>query len=170
MWKRPDRASKPWKFAARKSIDLVLSDWMMPGMNGLEFCQEFRALENDRYGYFILLTSKSEKGEVAHGLDVGADDFLIKPVAAMELRARIKAGERILKMERELVEKNRLVNETLSQISELYDSLDRDLIEARSLQQSLVREKSRDFGDARVTLLLRQSGHVGGDLVGFFEN
>lgn len=152
-----------------QDIDLVLSDWMMPGMNGLEFCQAFRALENERYGYFILLTSKSEKGEVAHGLDIGADDFLTKPVAAMELRARIKAGERILKMERELVEKNRLVNETLLEMNRLYESLDRDLIEARSLQQSLVRETSKEFGPARISLLLRQNGHVGGDLVGYFE-
>ena len=152
-----------------QTIDLVLSDWMMPGMNGLEFCQAFRGLDNDRYGYFILLTSKSEKGEVAHGLDVGADDFLTKPVAAMELRARVKAGERILNMQRELVTKNQLVNETLSEISQLYDSLDRDLIEARGLQQSLVREKSRNFDTASVSLLLHQSGHVGGDLVGFFE-
>lgn len=151
------------------AIHLVLSDWMMPGMDGLEFCKQFRALNQDRYGYFILLTSKSEKGEVAHGLDVGADDFLTKPVSAAELRARLKAGERILHMESELVEKNRLVNETLSEISKLYDSLDRDLIEARNLQQSLVRETTRDFGVARASLLLRQSGHVGGDLVGIFD-
>jgi len=152
-----------------QQIDVVLSDWMMPGMNGLELCKAFREIENGRYGYFILLTSKSEKGEVAHGLDVGADDFLTKPVAAMELRARIRAGERILKMERELTEKNRLVSETLEEISALYDSLDRDLIEARNLQQSLVREKMRDFGAARVSLLLKPNGHVGGDLVGFFD-
>ncbi len=150
-------------------IDMVLSDWMMPGMNGLEFCRAYRDMANRTYGYFILLTSKSEKGEVAHGLDVGADDFLTKPVAALELRARIRAGERILKMERELIEKNRLVSETLEEISGLYDSLDRDLIEARALQQSLVREKQRDYGAARVSLLLRPSGHVGGDLVGFFD-
>ena len=150
-------------------IDMVVSDWMMPGLNGLEFCAAFRALDTGHYGYFILLTSKSEKGEIAHGLDIGADDFLTKPVASLELHARIKAGERILTMERELTEKNRLVSETLEQISTLYDSLDRDLIEARGLQQSLVREKSRDFGTARITLLLKPSGHVGGDLVGFFE-
>ncbi len=152
-----------------RSIDLIISDWMMPGMNGLEFCTSFRNLKSDRYTYFILLTSKSEKGEVAHGLDIGADDFLTKPVAALELRARILAGERILNMERELTEKNRLVSETLTEISGLYESLDRDLLEARSLQQSLVREKYRDFGGAQVSLLLRSSGHVGGDLVGFFE-
>ncbi len=157
------------EICAERNVDLVLSDWMMPGMNGLEFCRSYRDLANRSYGYFILLTSKSEKGEVAHGLDVGADDFLTKPVAGMELRARIKAGERILKMERELTEKNRLVSETLEEISLLYDSLDRDLIEARALQQSLVREKQRDFGAASVSLLLRPSGHVGGDLVGVFE-
>ncbi len=151
-----------------ESIDLVVSDWMMPGISGLEFCQEFRKLEREHYGYFILLTSKSDKTEVAQGLDIGADDFLTKPVAGDELLARIRAGERILRMERELTEKNRLVSSTLTEISALYDSLDRDLIEARKLQQSLVRERFRDFSSAQVSLLLRPSGHVGGDLVGFF--
>ncbi|WP_043871294.1 PP2C family protein-serine/threonine phosphatase [Celeribacter indicus] len=152
----------------REPIDLVVSDWMMPGMSGLDFCRAFRALEREHYGYFILLTSKSEKAEIAQGLDTGADDFLTKPVAGDELLARIRAGERILRMERELTEKNRLVSSTLKEISELYDSLDRDLIEARKLQQSLVRERAHDFGAAQVALLLRPSGHVGGDLVGFF--
>jgi len=150
-------------------IDLVVSDWMMPGMNGLEFCTAFRQMDRAHYGYFILLTSNSEKGDVAHGLDVGADDFLTKPVAALELKARIKAGERILEMEYELTEKNRLVNDTLAEISALYESLERDLLEARALQQSLVRENFRDFGSAQVSLLLKPSGHVGGDLVGFYE-
>ena len=54
-----------------RNIDLIVSDWMMPGMNGVEFCRAFRALERDSYGYFILLTSKSEKGEIANGLDGG---------------------------------------------------------------------------------------------------
>ena len=149
-------------------LDLILSDWMMPGMNGLEFCKEFRKLKRDNYGYFILLTSKSEKDEVAHGLDVGADDFLSKPVNASELRARIRAGERIQLMERELTEKNRTVTDALAEIQCLYDTIDRDLIEAKKLQQSLVKERYRNFGTAEVSLLLRPCGHVGGDLVGFF--
>lgn len=149
--------------------DLVLSDWMMPGIDGLELCRQIRALPNARYIYFILLTSKSEKGAVAQGLDVGADDFLPKPVNSEELYARINAGGRILKMERELNEKNRLVSSTLKKISALYDALDRDLVEARKMQQSLVRERFRDFGAATVSLLLKPSGHVGGDLVGFFR-
>lgn len=149
-------------------FDIVLSDWMMPGMTGLEFCRAFRALPREGYGYFILLTSKSEKGEIADGLDAGADDFLSKPVSPGELRARLRAGERVLGMQAELVEKNRLVGATLRQLQKVYDSLDRDLREARKLQQTLVRERYRDFGRGEVSALLRPSGHVGGDLVGFF--
>lgn len=148
--------------------DLVLSDWMMPGMTGPEFCRQFRKLPRRGYGYFILLTSKSEKAEIASGLDAGADDFLTKPVNAGELRARISAGDRILKMERELTGKNRIIRSTLDELQKLYDSLDNDLIEAKKLQQSLVRERHRDLGSADVSLILRSSGHVGGDLVGTF--
>jgi len=161
-------AEEALEHCAENQPDLVLSDWMMPGMDGLEFCQTFRKLPRDSYGYFILLTSKTEKEAVARGLDCGADDFLTKPVNAAELRARINAGERILRMERELTEKNKLVGETLTQLQSLYDALDSDLIEAKKLQQSLVRERYRDFGLAQVSLLLRPSGHVGGDLVGMY--
>ena len=161
-------AGEALKLCHEKPPDLVLSDWMMPGMTGPEFCREFRRLPRDSYGYFILLTSKSEKNEIAHGLDAGADDFLTKPVNAAELGARIRAGERILRMERELTEKNRLVKSTLDELQKVYDSLDSDLIEAKKLQQSLLRERYHDFGFAEVSLMLQSSGHVGGDLVGMF--
>jgi len=149
--------------------DLVLSDWMMPGMSGLEFCRAFRALPTDGYGYFILLTSKSDKHDIAKGLDAGADDFLTKPVNAHELRARISAGARILSMQRELSQKNRVISDTLDKLRKAHDAIDRDLIQARRIQQSLVPELTRDFGASRVSLLLKPCGHIGGDLVGMFS-
>jgi sigma-B regulation protein RsbU (phosphoserine phosphatase) len=148
--------------------DIVLSDWMMPGMSGLELCQSFRSLPNDDYGYFILLTSKGEKDEVTEGLRAGADDFLTKPINVDELRARISAGERILDMQRELTKKNCMISETLDELQRVYDSLDKDLIEAKKLQESLIRERHKSFPTAELSLLLRSSGHVGGDLVGFY--
>lgn len=155
--------------ACRKTpFELVLSDWMMPGMTGLEFCKLFKVMPREGYGYFILLTSKSEKAEVADGLEVGADDFLSKPVSFDELRARLRAGERIIGMQRQLVQKNRLIGATLDELQKLYDSLDRDLIEARKLQDGLMRDRFRDYGAGTVSLLLKPSGHVGGDLVGSF--
>jgi sigma-B regulation protein RsbU (phosphoserine phosphatase) len=72
-------------------------------------------------------------------------------------------------MQQEVVGKNRLIRATLNQLQLLYDSLDRDLIEARKLQQSLVRDRYQDFGAGTVSILLRPSGHVGGDLVGAFR-
>jgi sigma-B regulation protein RsbU (phosphoserine phosphatase) len=154
---------------AREPVDIILSDWMMTGMTGVEFCKKFRALPRQVYGYFILLTSKSEKAEIADGLEAGADDFVPKPVSSDELRARLRAGLRILSMQAELVEKNRVVAQTLDELQRLYDSLDRDLVEARKLQQTLVRERHRSYGRADVTLMIRSSGHVGGDLVGSFQ-
>jgi len=148
--------------------DLVISDWMMPGMSGPEFCRSVRGMESESYVYFILLTSKSGKEEIALGLDAGADDFLTKPVNAAELRARMAAGTRILDMEQELLSKNRLVRATLDELQALYDSLDSDLVEAKKLQQSLLSERYRDLGPADVSLALHSSGHVGGDLVGMF--
>ena len=149
--------------------DLVLSDWMMPGMNGLDFCRAFRELPREGYGYFILLTSKSEKNEVAQGLDAGADDFLTKPVNSGELRARITAGDRIFEMQQELSEKNRMISDTLDQLQATYDKIDQDLIQAKKIQQSLVPERARDFGAAQVSLLIKPCGHIGGDLVGMFS-
>lgn len=142
--------------------DIILSGWVMGGMTGPELCRAFRALPREGYGYFILLTSKSAKTEVADGLDLGADDFLTKPVDPQELRARLHAGRRLLQMQAELVEKNRTLRR-------LYDALDRDLAAARRLQSLLLREHHRDFGPAEVSLMMRPSGHVGGDLVGMVE-
>jgi sigma-B regulation protein RsbU (phosphoserine phosphatase) len=150
--------------------DIILSDWVMPGMNGLEFCRAFRNLPDEKYGYFILLTSKSEKNEVTAGLQAGADDFLTKPINGDELRARISAGERILEMHRELLKKNEVISETLDELQRVYDSLDHDLMEAKKLQQSLVRRRQKTFPTAELSLLLRSSGHVGGDLVGFYPS
>ena len=150
-------------------FDIILSDWMMDGMSGLDLCTAFRELGHDHYAYFILLTSKSEKAEIANGLESGADDFLTKPVSADELRARLRAGERIVSMQQELVQKNHLLGATLSQLQKAHESIDRDLIEARKLQQTLVRDRFRDWGMGAASLFLRPSGHVGGDLAGFFE-
>jgi phosphoserine phosphatase RsbU/P len=148
--------------------DLVISDWMMPGMTGVEFCRAFRAMQRESYGYFILLTSKSEKAAVASGLESGADDFLTKPVNGEELRARINAGARILSMERELIAKNGVIAETLAELQLAQVSIEKDLQQARVLQHSLMPTRSVWFGKSRVSVMLQSCGHVGGDLAGMF--
>ena len=152
-----------------QEIDLILSDWMMPGMNGIELCRQLRRSASERYIYFILMTSKTEKGSVAEGLEVGADDFLPKPVDPAELRARIKAGDRLLSLERDLRGNNHLLSDALSRLQDLYHTLDHDLAEARTLQLSLVPQRTIRFQGGQISLRLRSSGHVGGDMVGHFQ-
>ncbi len=150
-------------------FDLIICDWMMPGMTGPEFCRLFRQEGCGRYVYVIILTSKSEKGEIATGLESGADDFITKPVSGEELRARINAAARILGNERTLSQRNAEISAAYAEIKTLYAAVDRDLGEARKLQHSLLRERNLDLGSARASLILRSCGHVGGDLVGHFH-
>lgn len=148
---------------------LIISDWMMPGMKGPEFCRALRKLGSDSYQYFILLTSKSSKQEVAEGLDAGADDFLTKPVNAQELRARLAAGRRVISMEQELQKKNRVIADTLAELQKLYDEIDADLIQARRIQEALIPTRTAQYDGADISLLMKPCGHVGGDLVGMFD-
>lgn len=150
------------------AIDLVISDWLMPGMSGLDLCRAFRNVRRDRYIYFILLTSRDSREDVALGLSAGADDFLSKPLDTNELRARIAAGDRLVSAQRELLEKNQLLGHALDELQQVYDALSRDLAEARVFQQSLVPQRFIKTDGAEISLLLRPSGHVGGDLVGAF--
>src|SRR5450432_1499785 len=81
---------------------LALLDWLMPEVNGLSVCREIRRHSEKPYIYIILLSSRTAKQEVVTGLEAGADDYLTKPCDAEELKARLRAGERILKLEDKL--------------------------------------------------------------------
>jgi two-component system cell cycle response regulator len=83
---------------------LIISDWMMPGIDGLALCREIRNMEKSVYIYFIILTTKGEKKNIIEGLEAGADDFLTKPFNREELKYRIRIGERIINLERRILE------------------------------------------------------------------
>ncbi len=78
---------------------LVILDWMMPGLDGIELCRRIRAQQSGHYKYVLLLTSKDSKEDVVAGLEAGADDYLTKPFDVNELRARVRAGQRILQLQ-----------------------------------------------------------------------
>ena len=83
---------------------LLIIDWMMPEIDGLELCRRIRALKRLRYIYIIILTAKNQREDIVKGFDVGADDFIIKPFYVDELRSRLNTGQRILDYEEMLVE------------------------------------------------------------------
>lgn len=83
--------------------NLVISDWMMPGMDGPTLCRKIREWEKSGYTYFILLTAKGQKEDVVRGLDAGADDYLVKPFDHAEMKCRIQIGRRILDLEQRIL-------------------------------------------------------------------
>lgn len=95
-----------WKLFQQENPKFIIADWVMPEMDGVELCKKIRACENSGYTYFILLTGKGQQKDVVEGLHAGADDYLTKPFDIDELRGRIRVGERILDLEKELNSKN----------------------------------------------------------------
>jgi putative two-component system response regulator len=78
---------------------IVITDWVMPEMNGIELIKEVRRLQGSSYSYLIMITSRTELGDLVAGMEAGADDFITKPFIKEELAVRIKAAERILNFE-----------------------------------------------------------------------
>jgi len=89
-----------WQLSAPR---VVVSDWLMPKVDGLELCRRIRAAPAPAYTYFILQTVRSGKANFLEAMDAGVDDFVTKPVALDELQARLRAAARILDLREELV-------------------------------------------------------------------
>jgi phosphoserine phosphatase RsbU/P len=86
---------------------LLILDWLMPEMDGIQICCEARQLDVFRSAYIILLTSRGGKTDVVQGLEAGADDYVTKPFDPAELRARVQVGARVVQLQSALAERVR---------------------------------------------------------------
>jgi sigma-B regulation protein RsbU (phosphoserine phosphatase) len=102
---------------------LALLDWMLPEMDGLEICHRVRSTQAGRAIYIILLTTRSRKEDVIAGLDSGADDYITKPFDREELRARLRAGCRIVELQLRLAERMAELEKSLAHIKQLHGLL-----------------------------------------------
>lgn len=114
--------------------DVVVTDWEMPKMDGLTLCRLIKAIDDLRFTHVIMLSSRSETASKVIGLDTGADDYLVKPVDPIELKARVRTGIRLQYALRELSARNEL----LSRLA-LTDPLTK-LANRRAFDESLARE------------------------------
>src|ERR1700752_2889940 len=96
---------------AKHQPAVVITDWTMPDIEGLELCRGIRSDFPGVYSHLILLTSNTNKEQVVEGLAAGADDYLTKPFHSGELLARVAVGRRIIELHREVQTKNRLLEE-----------------------------------------------------------
>ncbi|MFO1352820.1 MAG: SpoIIE family protein phosphatase [Gammaproteobacteria bacterium] len=150
-----------WEIVQRGGIQLVISDWLMPRMDGVEFCHRVRSTSFDHYIYLILLTSLSDTTALVKGLNAGANDFMVKPFQPEELQVRIRAGERVLALERQLEERNRRLADT-------YQMIERDLQSAADLQKSLLPAPAT-LQNVSWEWLFRPSHYVAGDVFDYFS-
>ncbi|MFQ5771491.1 MAG: PleD family two-component system response regulator, partial [bacterium] len=153
--------AEAWEILQKLPINFVISDWIMPNMDGLELCKRIRAANFQRYIYIILLTAKNAKDELVVGMEAGADDFMVKPFNKGELKVRIRAGERILKLEKDLDERNQ-------KLSEVYAVIRKDLQAAAELQKSFLPDATVSFNGLKFEWLFLPCTFVAGDIFNFF--
>jgi signal transduction histidine kinase len=110
--------AEAWRLFEAGTYPLVVSDWMMPEMDGPDLVRRIRACPRPGYVYVILLTSRAQKADVVQGMEAGADDFVTKPFDREELRVRLRAGERIVQLEHTLAAQNQALREAQAALVE----------------------------------------------------
>ena len=156
-----------WDIVQQGHVRLVISDWMMPGLSGPDLCRRIRSTAFDNYIYLILLSGRNDRTSLVQGMDAGADDFIVKPVHPEELRVRVRAGERILRLEEELDERNRRLNRINHTLSEAYSTIRHDLESAANMQKALLPAPLRLPG-VTVEWLFHPCSFVAGDIFDYF--
>lgn len=96
--------SEAWRLLQQEDAPmLAILDWMMPGLDGIQVCREVRKLGRRSYTYILLLTARKRKQDIVAGMEAGADDYLSKPFDAAELKARLRAGQRVIDLQEKLL-------------------------------------------------------------------
>jgi DNA-binding response OmpR family regulator len=137
--------------------DLVISDWMMPHVDGLELCQSVKTGLGESAPYFILLTAKGEISDRLLGLETGADDYLVKPCEPGELRARVRAGLRNVTASRELRRARAELNAVRAELAAAQEDLNR-MAEQLLLCPECGRVQPADGAESVVAPILEERG------------
>jgi DNA-binding response OmpR family regulator len=98
---------------------LLILDWLMPEMDGVEICREARKLDGLKSAYIILLTSRGSKDDIVKGLEAGADDYVTKPFDHGELRARVQVGSRVVQLQTALADRVAELEEAMASVKTL---------------------------------------------------
>ncbi len=161
--------AEAWDTLQREKIKIVITDWLMPEMDGIELCQKIRNANFPHYTYIIILTSKDAKDELVEGMEAGADDFMVKPFNVDELTVRVRAGERIIKLEEQLARQNERLSETNKKLNEAYNTIKIDLEAAAKVQTSLLPKSESIDSKIDFDWLFLPSAFLAGDIFNYFR-
>ncbi len=150
--------AQAWSAYQEQRPQLVVSDWMMPELDGPELVRRIRGAQGDDYAYVLLLTSKSQAQDLVEGIEAGANDFLSKPFDPVVLRARLRAGQRIVELQRDLARRN-------AELGHANERMARDLAAAAEIQRSLLPVEMPRFTTVEFAWCFRPSAELAGDLL-----
>ena len=151
-----------WELYRRHDCRVVISDWNMPGLDGIELLTRIRSLPGLGYTYFIMLTSRSDREDVAAGMAAGADDLLIKPISRDDLEARLNVAQRIVSLQRELSQRN-------FELSAVNERMRQDLQAAVRVQEALLPVQLPRIDGLDFAWLYRPCDQLGGDTLNIYR-
>lgn len=149
-----------WETINNTRVDIIICDWLMPEMNGIELVKKIREGDFNHYIYLIMLTSLSNQEDRIEAIAAGADDFITKTTNPNELKVKLYPAERILNLKRDLDEQNAFLFESRKQLQD-------DLNRARTLQTSLLPAPIKD-DVTQVEWLFHPATFVGGDFFNYY--
>jgi sigma-B regulation protein RsbU (phosphoserine phosphatase) len=152
--------AEAWLYMQKNSVQLLITDWMMPNMCGEELCRKIRAATLSNYIYIVLVTSRDNSNDLLRGMQAGADDFVTKPVNVAELCVRVDSAKRILALQGELEKRNR-------DLQQAYLAISQDLEAAALMQRSLLPEATR-VNRLELQSMFQPATVVAGDIFGHF--
>lgn len=157
-------------------VRIVISDWVMPGIDGPELCKRIRekleqsseAIKEIGYHYVILLSARTDDESMVQGLSVGADDFIVKPFKPNELAARLYVGERILSLETTLKNQIGEIQIAQQEAAEAHEQLKLDLQSAATFQQSFLPHELPFSDTFHYAWSYQPCNTIGGDYLSIF--
>lgn len=117
-----------WEYYQHNKISIIITDWVMPEMDGVELCRRIRSADSGYYTYIIVLSGKNGKRDQVETLERGADDFITKPFDPKELLARVAAGERIIHLEDQHKRMLAIIGESRDKIRTVFDALREEIV------------------------------------------
>lgn len=166
-----------WELFESEPCQVILSDWMMPGLSGLELCERVRQFESEEYCYFIILSSLDKKKHVLKGLQAGADDYLTKPLDLEELQARLLSASRVTSLHRNLLQaqSRAVLNSKLAAVGQLAAGVAHELNTPlgaikMALDSALRRLDNQERVEKKLRLSLNAIRHMQGIISQLLDN
>ncbi len=156
-----------WTRLQAETVQILISDWEMPFINGLELCQKVKSSPNLPYIFVLLLTARDDVSSLIQGLDKGADDYVAKPCDMEVLKARVRSASRIIQLTAQLEAKNLKLKDANERLDKAYSYIKRDLELAAKAQIALLPPQDAIISGVRFNWLFLPAAFIGGDTLNY---